>query len=93
MTTWNADGTGKWISGSEQQHVLLQAGGRLIELHGGTVHAYTAADKVDPASPLTGATHLGTWAQADLADAAPAAAYKALAAKDTPWLHPSLTDA
>jgi len=70
MPGWDLVDDDRWVrhddGGPDERHLMLRTGGRLIEVHGTTVHAYTAAEVLDPESPLTGATWAGTWERPDL---------------------------
>ncbi|GAA0494699.1 hypothetical protein Ade02nite_19880 [Paractinoplanes deccanensis] len=66
MSAWETAGDGRWVRDNDDRHLLLHAGGRLVELHGVFVHVYTAAADMDPANPLGGAAHQATHDRPDL---------------------------
>ncbi len=74
---WTAD---------QERHLLLHAGGRMVEFHDSTIHVYAAPEQVDPVWPLGGGDSTGpaavwqsTDARPDLADASDDAVWAAMA--------------
>lgn len=84
MATWEIAGNDRWRRSTDSdnaRHLLLHAGNRLVELHGATVHVYTATD-VDPGNPLGGATWVATSDRPDLAAADDDTAWQAITADE-----------
>lgn len=81
MAGWVENGTDRWVRDGDDRHLLLGKAGRLVELHGTTVHIYLPAAEVEAGNPLAGATYVDTWERPDLAEAATAALWRAMSTK------------
>lgn len=67
--SWTVISDGRWsFDGGEEQHILLQAGDRLVEFHHHTVHVYAAGGVVDPGYPLGAASWVSSDVRDDLTD-------------------------
>lgn len=89
--SWSYISDGRWsLDGDRERHLLLHAGDRLVEFHGGTVHVYRTAGQVDPEQPLgrpegpgpdfvPAVTWLGTDLRGDLTEAGDDAVWGELA--------------
>ncbi len=69
MPAWDSAGKNRWVRDTDDRHLLLRQGSRLVEHHLSTVQVYDAAKPMDDVNPLGGATHVATHNRADLADA------------------------
>lgn len=66
MVGWVEHGPGRWVHDGDDRHLLLQAAGRYVEVHGTTVHAYDGPGTADLQNPLGAAIWAETSERPDL---------------------------